>query len=144
VISWTSADGTRLRESFTSRPASIQGKIPVAGGDSWRADGADQPIVNADRYYPIERFVAKGALVLKRITAVRRLRRKIPRAERAQSRRRDYADVISGVDALIAKGWVDKDRWLDGLEPGRIHFGVHHGIEQPVQGVSVAREFPTG
>jgi dipeptidyl aminopeptidase/acylaminoacyl peptidase len=21
----------------------------------------------------------------------------------------DYADVISGVDALIAKGWVDKD-----------------------------------
>jgi dipeptidyl aminopeptidase/acylaminoacyl peptidase len=71
----------------------------------------DQPIVNPDRYYPIERFVAKGALVLRP-----NYRGSAGYGEkfRALNVRNlgvgDYADVISGVDSLIAKGWVDKDR----------------------------------
>jgi len=81
--------------------------VVIHGGPT----GVDQPIVNADRYYPIERFVAKGALVLRP-----NYRGSAGYGEkfRALNVRNlgvgDYADVISGVDSLIAKGWVDKDR----------------------------------
>ena len=78
------------------------------------------PVINPDRYYPVERFVAKGALVLRpnyrgsagygakfRALNVRNLGVG------------DYADVIAGVDYLIAQGYVDKDRvgsmgWSEG------------------------------
>jgi len=46
----------------------------------------------------------------------------------------DYADVISGVDALIAKGWVDKDACSMGWSQG-VHFGVHHRVERPSKAV---------
>src|SRR5260370_39961424 len=65
VISWKSADGTTI-EGVVYKPAGFDPtrKYPllvvIHGGPA----GVDQAIVNADRYYPIERFVAKGALVL--------------------------------------------------------------------------------
>jgi len=80
----------------------------------------DTPLLSADRYYPVEKFAAKGALILKpnyrgsagygakfRALNVRNLGVG------------DYADVISGVDSLIAKGLVDKDKvasmgWSEG------------------------------
>jgi dipeptidyl aminopeptidase/acylaminoacyl peptidase len=112
VISWKAADGTTI-EGVLSKPADFDAKkkypllVVIHGGPT----GVDQPIVSADRYYPVERFAAKGALVLRpnyrgsagyggkfRALNVRNLGVG------------DYADVISGVDALIAKGWVDKDR----------------------------------
>jgi dipeptidyl aminopeptidase/acylaminoacyl peptidase len=112
VISWKSADGTTI-EGILYKPADFDSKkkypllVVIHGGPT----GVDQPIVNADRYYPIERFVAKGALVLRP-----NYRGSAGYGEkfRALNVRNlgvgDYADVISGVDALIAKGWVDKDR----------------------------------
>jgi len=112
VISWKSADGTTI-EGVVYKPANFDaGKkypllVVIHGGPT----GVDQPIVNADRYYPIERFVAKGALVLRP-----NYRGSAGYGEkfRALNVRNlgvgDYADIISGVDALIAKGWVDKDR----------------------------------
>ena len=112
VISWKSADGTTI-EGVVYKPAGFDPRkqypllVVIHGGPT----GVDQPIVNADRYYPIERFVAKGALVLKP-----NYRGSAGYGEkfRALNVRNlgvgDYADVISGVDALIAKGWVDKDR----------------------------------
>ncbi|OLB39072.1 MAG: peptidase S9 family protein [Acidobacteria bacterium 13_2_20CM_57_17] len=112
VISWKSADGTTI-EGVAYKPANFDpGKkypllVVIHGGPT----GVDQPIVNADRYYPTERFVAKGALVLRP-----NYRGSAGYGEkfRALNVRNlgvgDYADVISGVDALIAKGWVDKDR----------------------------------
>jgi dipeptidyl aminopeptidase/acylaminoacyl peptidase len=112
VISWKSADGTTI-EGVVYKPANFDpGKkypllVVIHGGPT----GVDQPIVNADRYYPTERFVAKGALVLRP-----NYRGSAGYGEkfRALNVRNlgvgDYADVISGVDALIAKGWVDKDR----------------------------------
>jgi dipeptidyl aminopeptidase/acylaminoacyl peptidase len=112
VISWKSADGTTI-EGVVYKPANFDpGKkypllVVIHGGPT----GVDQPIVNADRYYAIERFVAKGALVLRP-----NYRGSAGYGEkfRALNVRNlgvgDYADVISGVDALIAKGWVDKDR----------------------------------
>jgi dipeptidyl aminopeptidase/acylaminoacyl peptidase len=112
VISWKSADGTTI-EGVVYKPAGFDPKkkypllVVIHGGPT----GVDQPIVNPDRYYPIERLVAKGALVLRP-----NYRGSAGYGEkfRALNVRNlgvgDYADVISGVDALIAKGWVDKDR----------------------------------
>ncbi|MEZ4901000.1 MAG: prolyl oligopeptidase family serine peptidase [Spirosomataceae bacterium] len=69
------------------------------------------PIISADRYYPIEQFVNKGALVLR---PNYRGSAGYGSAFRALNVRNlgvgDYADVISGVDFLIAKGWVNKDK----------------------------------
>ena len=90
--------------------------VVIHGGPT----GIDMPFVSADRYYPIERFVAKGALVLRpnyRGSAGYGAR------FRALNVRNlgvgDYADVISGVDYLIAQGYVDRDRvgsmgWSEG------------------------------
>jgi dipeptidyl aminopeptidase/acylaminoacyl peptidase len=112
VISWKSADGTPI-EGILYTPVDFNPKkkypllVVIHGGPT----GVDQSVVNADRYYPIERFVAKGALVLRP-----NYRGSAGYGEkfRALNVRNlgvgDYADVISGVDALIAKGWVNKDR----------------------------------
>ena len=112
VISWKSADGITI-EGVVYKPANFDpGKkypllIVIHGGPT----GVDQPIVNPDRYYPIERFVAQGALVLRP-----NYRGSAGYGEKFRSLNvrnlgvGDYADVISGVDALIAKGWVDKER----------------------------------
>jgi dipeptidyl aminopeptidase/acylaminoacyl peptidase len=112
VISWKSADGTTIEGVLYTPPHfDLKKKYPLLVVIHGGPTGVDQPIVNADRYYPIERFVAKGALVLKP-----NYRGSAGYGEkfRALNVRNlgvgDYADVISGVDSLIAKGWVDKDR----------------------------------
>lgn len=121
VVRWKSSDGTEI-EGVLYKPENFDAKkkypllVVIHGGPT----GIDMPMVNADRYYPVERFVAKGALVLKpnyrgsagygakfRALNVRNLGVG------------DYADVISGVDSLIAQGFVDKDRvgsmgWSEG------------------------------
>src|SRR5438445_11461348 len=112
VISWKSADGTTI-EGVVYKPADFDPKkkypllVVIHGGPT----GVDQPIVNPDRYYPIERFVAKGALVLR---PNYRGSAGYGAAFRALNVRNlgvgDYADVISGVDYLIAQGFVDMDR----------------------------------
>ena len=121
VISWTSGDGTPI-EGVLYKPADFDPKktypllVIIHGGPT----GIDTPAVNPDRYYPIEHFVAKGALVLRP-----NYRGSAGYGEkfRALNVRNlgvgDYADVISGVDALIAKGFVDRDRvgamgWSEG------------------------------
>src|SRR5467141_2801806 len=112
VTSWKSAYGTTI-EGIVYKPADFDPKrkypllVVIHGGPT----GVDQPIVNPDRYYPIERFVAKGGLVLRP-----NYRGSAGYGEkfRALNVRNlgvgDYADVISGVDSLIVKGWVDKER----------------------------------
>jgi len=112
VISWKSADGTMIEGVLYTPPDfSLKKKYPLLVVIHGGPTGVDQPVVYADRYYPIERFVAKGALVMRP-----NYRGSAGYGEkfRALNVRNlgvgDYADVISGVDALIAKGWVDKDR----------------------------------
>ena len=121
VVSWKSADGTTI-EGVLYTPANFDTKkkypllVVIHGGPT----GVDQPVVNADRYYPIERFVSKGAVVLRP-----NYRGSAGYGEKFRSLNvrnlgiGDYADVISGVDALITKGFVDKDRvgamgWSEG------------------------------
>jgi len=112
VISWKSADGT-LVEGILLKPVDFDPakKYPLLVVIHGGPTGVDRPTVSADRYYPVERFVGKGALVLRP-----NYRGSAGYGEkfRALNVRNlgvgDYADVISGVDSLIAKGWVDKDR----------------------------------
>src|SRR6266850_5368543 len=112
VISWKSADGTTIEGVlYTPADFSMKKKYPLLVVIHGGPTGVDQPIVNADRYYPIERFVAKGALVLRP-----NYRGSAGYGEKFRSLNvrnlgvGDYADVIAGVDALIAKGSVDKER----------------------------------
>jgi len=113
VISWKSADGTMIEGVlYTPSDFSMKKKYPLLVVIHGGPTGVDQPIVSADRYYPIERFVAKGALVLRP-----NYRGSAGYGEkfRALNVRNlgvgDYADVISGVDALIAKGWWTRSAW---------------------------------
>ena len=121
VVRWKSADGTEI-EGVLYKPADFSPtkKYPLLVVIHGGPTGIDMPFVSADRYYPIERFVARGALVLRpnyrgsagygakfRALNVRNLGVG------------DYADVISGVDYLIAQGFVDRDRvgsmgWSEG------------------------------
>ena len=112
VISWKSADGTAIEGVLYTPPDfSLKKKYPLLVVIHGGPTGVDQPIENPDRYYPIERFVAKGALVLRP-----NYRGSAGYGEKFRSLNvrnlgvGDYADVISGVDSLIAKGWADKDR----------------------------------
>jgi len=86
VISWKSSDGATIEGVLYTPPDFKLGKkypllVVIHGGPT----GVDQPIVNADRYYPIERFVAKGALILR---PNYRIRREIPLPERQKFGRR--------------------------------------------------------
>jgi dipeptidyl aminopeptidase/acylaminoacyl peptidase len=121
VVRWKSGDGATI-EGVLLKPADFDPKkkypllVVIHGGPT----GVDQPVVNPDRYYPVEQFVEKGALVLR---PNYRGSAGYGAAFRALNVRNlgvgDYADVISGVDYLIAQGFVDKDRvgsmgWSEG------------------------------
>jgi dipeptidyl aminopeptidase/acylaminoacyl peptidase len=121
VVRWKSGDGAEI-EGVLYKPADFSAtkKYPLLVVIHGGPTGIDMPFISADRYYPIERFVAKGALVLRpnyrgsagygakfRALNVRNLGVG------------DYADVLSGVDYLISQGFVDKDRvgsmgWSEG------------------------------
>lgn len=121
VVSWKSADGTTI-EGILYKPAGwvANKKYPLLVVIHGGPTGIDMPVINADRYYPTERFLAKGALVLRP-----NYRGSAGYGEKFRSLNvrnlgvGDYADVISGVDYLIAQGLVDKERvgamgWSEG------------------------------
>jgi dipeptidyl aminopeptidase/acylaminoacyl peptidase len=121
LVQWKSGDGAEI-EGVLIKPADYDParKYPLLVVIHGGPTGVDTPLLNADRTYPLERFAAKGALILRpnyrgsagygakfRALNVRNLGIG------------DYADVISGVDYLIGKGMVDKDRvgamgWSEG------------------------------
>ncbi len=112
VIEWKSTDGT-LIEGILIKPADFDASkkypllVVIHGGPT----GIDRAIVSADRYYPVEMFAAKGAVILRP-----NYRGSAGYGEKFRSLNvrnlgvGDYWDVISGVDHLIARGFVDKDR----------------------------------
>jgi len=112
VIQWKSTDGTQI-EGVLIKPAGFDPSkkypllVVIHGGPT----GVDSPVVRADRYYPIEMFAAKGALILRP-----NYRGSAGYGEKFRSLNvrnlgvGDYWDVISGVDHLIAQGIVDRDR----------------------------------
>lgn len=112
VIQWKSTDGTPI-EGVLIKPAGFDSSkkypllVVIHGGPT----GVDTPVIRADRYYPIEMFAAKGALILRP-----NYRGSAGYGEKFRSLNvrnlgvGDYWDVISGVDHLIAQGIVDRDR----------------------------------
>ena len=121
LVTWKSGDGAQI-EGVLYKPADFDPHrrypllVVIHGGPT----GIDTPALGPDRYYPIERFVEKGALVLRP-----NYRGSAGYGETFRSLNvrnlgvGDYADVISGVDSLIAKGFVDKDKvgamgWSEG------------------------------
>jgi dipeptidyl aminopeptidase/acylaminoacyl peptidase len=113
IVSWKSRDGT-LIEGVLHKPADYDSKrkypllVKIHGGPT----GVSQPrLLPSDYAYPVQAFLAKGALVLEpnyrgsagygakfRALNVRNLGVG------------DMWDVMSGVDSLIAKGIVDPKR----------------------------------
>jgi dipeptidyl aminopeptidase/acylaminoacyl peptidase len=121
VVSWKSGDGAVI-EGILIKPADYDParKYPlfvvIHGGPT----AVDTPLMSADRYYPVEKFAAKGALILKpNYRGSAGYGAKFRGLNVRNLGVGDYADVISGVDYLIAKGMVDKDRvasmgWSEG------------------------------
>ncbi|MGA9771116.1 MAG: S9 family peptidase [Blastocatellia bacterium] len=112
VIEWKSTDGASI-EGVLVKPADFDPSkkypllVVIHGGPT----GVDTPVLRGDRYYPVEMFAAKGALILRP-----NYRGSAGYGEKFRSLNvrnlgvGDYWDVISGVDHLIAKGLVDRDR----------------------------------
>lgn len=112
VVSWKSKDD-QVIEGVLIKPADFQpGKkypllVAIHGGPT----GVDRPYRAPDRYYPLEQFAAKGALILK---PNYRGSAGYGEAFRSLNVRNlgvgDAWDVLSGVDSLIAQGLVDPRR----------------------------------
>jgi dipeptidyl aminopeptidase/acylaminoacyl peptidase len=113
LVSWKSKDGATI-EGVLHKPSNYDRlkKYPlfvvIHGGPT----GISRPLLNpANRYYPIEQFLARGALVLEP-----NYRGSAGYGEkfRALNVRNlgvgDLWDVMSGVDSLIAKGIVDETK----------------------------------
>jgi dipeptidyl aminopeptidase/acylaminoacyl peptidase len=142
VISWKSSDGERI-EGVLHKPADFREGtrypllVVIHGGPT----GISRPVrVQSGGVYPIEQWLAKGALVLEpnyrgsagyggrfRALNVRNLGVG------------DAWDVLSGVDHLIAEGMVDKERmgvmgWSQG---GYISAFLATHERQPFKAISV-------
>ncbi|HEV7499516.1 MAG TPA: S9 family peptidase, partial [Vicinamibacteria bacterium] len=113
LVRWTSSDGAEI-EGVLHKPADFQaGKrypllVVIHGGPT----GISRPLLGpGNRYYPIEIFLSKGAIVLE---PNYRGSAGYGAAFRALNVRNlgvgDMSDVMSGVDALVTRGLADPDR----------------------------------
>jgi len=121
LVQWKSSDGSAIEGVLITPPGFDSTKkypllVVIHGGPT----GVDRTSINADRYYPIELFASKGAVILRP-----NYRGSAGYGEkfRALNVRNlgvgDYADVISGVDYLIGRGFIDRSRvgsmgWSEG------------------------------
>lgn len=114
VISWQSQDGTTI-EGVLIKPANFDPakKYPllciIHGGPT----GIDRPVLLTPdaRYYPSDIWAARGALILKvNYRGSAGYGEKFRKLNIRNLGVGDAWDVVSGVDFLIAKGWVDKDK----------------------------------
>ena len=113
VVRWKSQDGTEI-EGVLHKPADFQAGrrypllVVIHGGPT--GVSRPQPYGSAS-FYPIDGWLAKGALVLE---PNYRGSAGYGEAFRALNVRNlgigDAWDVLSGIDALVAQGLVDKDR----------------------------------
>jgi dipeptidyl aminopeptidase/acylaminoacyl peptidase len=122
VISWKSQDGAVI-EGVLHKPADYDParKYPLLVKIHGGPTGTSRPILSPGEYaYPVQMFLAKGALVLE---PNYRGSAGYGEAFRALNVRNlgvgDMWDVMSGVDYLIAKGMVDSSRmgamgWSEG------------------------------
>ena len=121
LVRWKSTDGTEI-EGVLFRPADFDAskKYPLLVDIHGGPVAVDQPVMRPDRNYPLEQFVERGALVLRpnyRGSAGYGAKlRALPVRNLGAG---DAADINSGVDYLVGKGFVDPDRigvmgWSEG------------------------------
>jgi dipeptidyl aminopeptidase/acylaminoacyl peptidase len=122
LVQWKSADGGATIEGVLITPANFDStkKYPLLVVIHGGPTGVDRTSLGADRYYPIEMFAAKGAVILRP-----NYRGSAGYGEKFRALNvrdlgvGDYADVIAGVDYLIGKGFIDRSRvgsmgWSEG------------------------------
>jgi dipeptidyl aminopeptidase/acylaminoacyl peptidase len=114
VISWKSTDGTTI-EGVLIKPADFDPakKYPLLCVIHGGPTGVDRPaLLTPDaRYYPSDIWAARGALVLKvNYRGSAGYGEKFRQLNMRNLGVGDAWDVLSGVDYLISKGWVDKDK----------------------------------
>jgi dipeptidyl aminopeptidase/acylaminoacyl peptidase len=114
VISWKSQDGTTI-EGILIKPANFDPakKYPLLCVIHGGPTGIDRPVLLTPdaRYYPSDIWAARGALILK--VNYRGSAGYGERFRKLNVRNLgvgDAWDVLSGVDYLIAKGWVDRSK----------------------------------
>ena len=113
MVAWKSQDGAEI-EGVLHKPADFAGRrrypllVVIHGGPT----GVSRPVPYGSAiYYPIDAFLAKGALVLEP-----NYRGSAGYGEKFRSLNvrnlgiGDAWDVLSGIDALVAQGLVDRDR----------------------------------
>ena len=114
VISWPSQDGTTI-EGILIKPANFDPsrKYPLLCVIHGGPTGVDRPLLLSPdaRYYPSDIWVARGALVLKvNYRGSAGYGEKFRKLNVRNLGVGDAWDVLSGVDYLIAKGWVDQNK----------------------------------
>jgi dipeptidyl aminopeptidase/acylaminoacyl peptidase len=112
VVSWKSKDGATI-EGVLYKPADFDAKrkypllVVIHGGPT----GIDVPYVMPDNYYPAEQFVAKGGLVLRpNYRGSAGYGAKFRALNVGNLGVGDAWDVLSGIDHLVAQGFVDGSR----------------------------------
>jgi dipeptidyl aminopeptidase/acylaminoacyl peptidase len=114
IISWQSTDGLEI-EGVLSTPAAFEAnkKYPllvlIHGGPAWAAFPIHSGCFNEK--YPVEQFIEKGFIVLEpNYRGSSGYGNEFLKANYRNLGIGDYQDVISGVDALVAKGIANKER----------------------------------
>lgn len=114
VISWKSQDGTTI-EGILIKPANFDPakKYPLLCVIHGGPTGTDRPLLLTPdaRYYPSDIWADRGALILKvNYRGSAGYGEKFRKLNMRNLGVGDAWDVLSGVDYLIGKGWVDRDR----------------------------------
>jgi dipeptidyl aminopeptidase/acylaminoacyl peptidase len=114
VISWKSTDGTTI-EGVLIKPADFDPtkRYPLLCVIHGGPTGVDRPaLLTPDaRYYPSDVWAARGALVLKvNYRGSAGYGEKFRKLNMRNLGVGDAWDVLSGVDYLVGKGWVDRDK----------------------------------
>ena len=109
VISWKSKDGATI-EGVLMKPANFDPskKYPLLCVIHGGPTGIDRPALPDRNYYPVDIWAARGALILKvNYRGSAGYGEKFRTLNVRNLGVGDAWDVISGVESLIAKGWVD-------------------------------------
>jgi dipeptidyl aminopeptidase/acylaminoacyl peptidase len=112
VISWKSKDDTEI-EGVLLKPADFDPsrRYPLLCVIHGGPTGIDRPTLGDMPYYPADIWVARGALVLKvNYRGSAGYGEKFRRLNIRNLGVGDAWDVLSGVDHLVAKGWVDPEK----------------------------------
>jgi dipeptidyl aminopeptidase/acylaminoacyl peptidase len=112
VISWKSQDGATI-EGVLIKPANFDPsrKYPLLCVIHGGPTGVDLPTAIDGRYYPVDIWAAKGALILKvNYRGSSGYGEKFRQLNVRNLGIGDAWDVLSGVDHLIGKGWVDPEK----------------------------------